>query len=37
MKRMHDQTLTRIIVTRSDAVLFGVVRAEDVEPPSVSR
>jgi len=36
-KRMHDQNLTRIIVTRSDGVLFGVLRAEDIEPPSVSR
>ena len=36
-KRMHDQNLTRIIVTRSDGVLFGVLRAEDIEPPSISR
>ena len=35
--RMHDQNLTRIIVTRSDGVLFGVLRAEDIEPPSISR
>jgi predicted transcriptional regulator len=36
-KRMHDQNLTRIIVSRSDGVLFGVLRAEDIEPPSISR
>ena len=36
-KRMHDQNLTSIIVTRSDGVLFGVLRAEDIEPPSISR
>ena len=36
-KRMHDQSLTRIIVTRSDGVLVGVLRAEDIEPPSISR
>lgn len=36
-KRMHDQNLTRIIVTRSDGVLLGVLRAEDVEPPSIRR
>ena len=36
-KRMHDQNLTRMIVTRSDGVLFGVLRAEDIEPPSISR
>jgi len=36
-KRMHDQNLTRIIVTRSDGVLIGVLRAEDIEPPSISR
>jgi hypothetical protein len=36
-KRMHDQNLTRIIVTRSDGVLFGVLRAEDIEPPNISR
>lgn len=36
-KRMQDQNLTRIIVTRSDGVLFGVLRAEDIEPPSISR
>ena len=31
--RMRDQNLTRIIVTRSDGLLLGVVRAEDIEPP----
>ena len=36
-KRMHDQNLSRMIVTRSDGVLFGVLRAEDIEPPSISR
>jgi CBS domain-containing protein len=36
-KRMDDQNLTRIIVTRSDGVLFGVRRAEDIEPPSIGR
>src|SRR6266446_8102210 len=35
-KRMRDQNLSRIIVTRSDGVLFGVVRAEDMEPSSAS-
>jgi predicted transcriptional regulator len=34
---MHDQNVSRIIVTRSDGVLIGVLRAEDIEPPSVSR
>jgi CBS domain-containing protein len=29
--RMRDQKLTRIIVTRSDGRLFGVVRAQDIE------
>ena len=29
--RMRDQNLTRIIVTRSDGLLLGVVRAEDIE------
>ena len=33
--RMRDQNLTRIIVTRSDGVLLGVVRAEDIEPPHI--
>ena len=36
-KRMHEQNLSRIIVTRSDGVLLGVLRAEDIKPPSVSR
>ena len=36
-KRMHEQNLSRIIVTRSDGVLLGVLRAEDIEPPSISR
>ena len=30
-ERMHDQDLTRIVVTRSDGVLFGVLRREDLE------
>jgi CBS domain-containing protein len=30
-KRMHDENLTRIIVTRSDGVLLGVLRVEDFE------
>src|SRR6266851_3312781 len=29
--RMRDQNLTRLIVTRSDGVLFGVLRVEDLE------
>jgi CBS domain-containing protein len=29
--RMHDQSLTRLIVSRSDGVLFGVLRLEDLE------
>lgn len=33
--RMRDQNLTSIIVTRSDGVLLGVVRAEDIEPTSL--
>ena len=33
--RMRDQNLTRIIVTRSDGVLLGLVRAEDIERPHV--
>jgi CBS domain-containing protein len=33
--RMRDQNLTRIIVTRSDGLLLGVVRAEDIEPPHI--
>jgi CBS domain-containing protein len=30
-KRMHDQSLTRIIVTRSDGVLVGLLRRDDAE------
>ena len=30
-KRMRDQNLTRIVVSRSDGVLVGVLRREDVE------
>jgi signal-transduction protein with cAMP-binding, CBS, and nucleotidyltransferase domain len=30
--RMRDQNLTRTIVTRSDGVLLGVLRVEDIEP-----
>ena len=30
-KRMRDQDLTRIIVSRSDGVLVGVLRREDLE------
>ena len=33
--RMRHQNLTRIIVTRSDGLLLGVVRAEDIEPPHI--
>ena len=33
--RMRDQTLTRIIITRSDGLLLGMIRAEDIEPPSL--
>lgn len=29
-KRMREQTLTSIVVTRSDGTLFGVVRREDL-------
>jgi CBS domain-containing protein len=29
-ERMHDQKLTRIIVSRSDGVLLGVLRVEDL-------
>jgi CBS domain-containing protein len=36
-KRMDDQNLTRIIVTRSDGDLFCERRAEDIEPPSIGR
>ena len=32
-KRMRDEKLTRIIVTRADGTLFGVLRAEDGELP----
>src|SRR5437762_10612716 len=32
--RMRDQTLSRIRVTRSDGLLLGAVRAEEIEPPS---
>jgi CBS domain-containing protein len=31
-ERMHEQNLTRMIVTRSDGSLLGAVRAEDIEP-----
>jgi len=30
-KRMRDQNLTRVLVTRSDGVLVGVLRREDVD------
>jgi CBS domain-containing protein len=30
--RMRDDNLTRLLVTRSDGVLVGVLRDEDVEP-----
>ena len=30
--RMHEQSLTRMIVTRSDGTLLGAVRAEDIGP-----
>lgn len=33
-KRMREQELTRIIITRSDGVLLGVLRAEDIARPS---
>ena len=32
-KRMHDENLPRIIVTRSDGTLLGVLRAEDIDAP----
>jgi CBS domain-containing protein len=36
--RMHEQNLTRMIVTRSDGTLLGAVRAEDIErPPNRSK
>jgi CBS domain-containing protein len=31
VKRMREQSLTRIVVTRSDGVLVGVLRREDLE------
>jgi hypothetical protein len=33
-QRMRDQDLTRIVVTRSDGTLTGVLRREDLERPS---
>ncbi len=30
-KRMRDQNLTRVVVSRSDGVLIGVLRREDLE------
>jgi Mg/Co/Ni transporter MgtE len=30
-RRMREQNLTAIVVTRSDGVLFGVLRREDLE------
>ena len=33
-QRMHDQKLTRLIVSRSDGELLGIVRAEDIETES---
>jgi Mg/Co/Ni transporter MgtE len=35
-QRMRDQDLTRIVVTRSDGTLTGVLRREDLETPSPS-
>lgn len=35
-KRMHDQNLTRMIVTRSDGTLMGLLRAEDIDPARIS-
>jgi Mg/Co/Ni transporter MgtE len=35
-QRMRDQDLTRIVVTRSDGTLIGVLRPEDLERPSPS-
>jgi CBS domain-containing protein len=32
-KRMRDENLTRIVVTRADGSLLGVLRGEDVRPP----
>ncbi len=34
--RMHDENLTRLIVTRSDGVLLGVLRAEDIESTRIT-
>jgi|SRR3984893_9502532 len=34
--RMREQDLTRIIITRSDGVLLGVLRTEDIEPPGIN-
>jgi CBS domain-containing protein len=36
-KRMHDENLTRMIVTRSDGVLLGLLRAEGVDTPGITR
>ena len=33
-RRMREQNLTRIVVTRSDGALTGVLRREDLERPS---
>lgn len=33
--RMRDENLTRLLVTRSDGVLAGVLRREDVDRPPV--
>jgi CBS domain-containing protein len=35
-RRMHEQNLTRIVVTRSDGTLAGVLRREDLERRSPS-
>ena len=35
-KRMHHENLTRIIVSRSDGTLVGVVRAEDIAPTELN-
>lgn len=35
-ERMRAQRLTRIIVTRADGTLFGVVRREDIEAGAMS-
>jgi Mg/Co/Ni transporter MgtE len=34
-KRMRDQNLTRIIITRSDGFLLGVLRTEAIEQQSI--